>query len=369
MRLLAILTDAFGGRGGMAQFNRDLLRTLCAHPYCEEVVVLPRIVSEAPGPLPDRLSFRTEAAAGKVAFGWETLRLLLTRQHYEAVLCGHIHLLPLAWAVARWKGAPLLLIIHGLEARDPTSKALSNLLVSRVDCFVAASHFTKDRFIQWTGLDEEKGHVIPTGIADRARFSPGPKPEALLRRYDLSGRSVLMTLSRLPVQEERKGHDEVLEVLPALTEEIPDLAYLICGDGDDRPRLEAKAGRLGLSGRVVFAGYVPEAEKVDHYRLADAFVMPGRTEGFGIVYLEALACGVPVVASRADASREAVRDGVLGEVVDPDDPIDLKRGIRAALARERGVVPDGLDYFSKERFTERWHRVIDLHAPRVAPHA
>jgi glycosyltransferase involved in cell wall biosynthesis len=123
--------------------------------------------------------------------------------------------------------------------------------------------------------------------------------------------------------------------------------------------LEAKAQRLGLSDRVVFAGYVPEAEKVDHYRLADAFVMPGRTEGFGIVYLEALACGVPVVASSADASREAVREGALGALVDPDDPADLKRGIREALGQQRGTVPDGLDYFSKERFTARWHRLID----------
>jgi glycosyltransferase involved in cell wall biosynthesis len=66
------------------------------------------------------------------------------------------------------------------------------------------------------------------------------------------------------VQEKRKGHDEVLDVLPELVEDRPDLAYLVCGDGDDRPRLEAKARRLGLSGRVVFAGYVPETEKVDH---------------------------------------------------------------------------------------------------------
>ena len=369
MRLLALLTDAFGGRGGIAQFNRDLLRTLCMHPDCEEVVALPRVVPEAPGPRPDRLSFRTEAAGSKAAFGWKTLRAMFSRQPYDGVLCGHMHLLPLALAVARWKRVPLLLVIHGLEARTPTSKALSNALVSRVDRFVAASRFTKERFLQWSGLDEERGHVIPTGIADRTRFTPGPRPEALIRRYGLAGRTVLMTLSRLPVQEKRKGHDEMLEVLPALAEETPSVSYLVCGDGADRARLEAKARRLGLADRVVFAGYVPEEEKVAHYRLADAFVMPGRTEGFGIVYLEALACGVPVVASRADASVEAVRDGMLGEVVDPDDPGDLKRGIRAALARGRGAVPEGLDYFSKEHFTERWHRVVDRHVRHHVAHA
>ena len=139
---------------------------------------------------------------------------------------------------------------------------------------------------------------------------------------------------------------------------MPDIAYLIAGDGDDRARLEQKAADLGVADRVVFAGYVPETEKADHYRLADAFVMPGRGEGFGIVYLEALACGVPVVASALDASREAVRDGMLGEVVDPDDAASVRRGILAALSTERKV-PEGLTYFSFGQFVKRWHRVVD----------
>src|SRR5581483_442399 len=120
----------------------------------------------------------------------------------------------------------------------------------------------------------------------------------------------------------------------------------VVGDGNDRARLEAKAAQLGLSDRVVFAGYVPDEEKAAHYRLADAFVMPGRGEGFGIVYLEAMACGVPVVASKRDASREVVRDGELGIVVDPDAPGELRAGILAVLRCPKGTVPAGLSYFS-----------------------
>jgi len=84
-------------------------------------------------------------------------------------------------------------------------------------------------------------------------------------------------------------------------------------------------------------------------------VMPGRGEGFGIVYLEAMACGIPVVASSADASREAVQGGELGVVVDPDDPADIRQGIRGALDVDRGV-PDGLEYFSYDRFADRWQK-------------
>jgi glycosyltransferase involved in cell wall biosynthesis len=94
---------------------------------------------------------------------------------------------------------------------------------------------------------------------------------------------------------------------------------------------------------VLFTGRIPESEKVDHYRLADAFVMPGWGEGFGIAYLEAMGCGVPVVASKLDASQEAVRNGDLGIVVNPKEPGEILRGILAALKRDRQVVPRGLE--------------------------
>jgi len=123
----------------------------------------------------------------------------------------------------------------------------------------------------------------------------------------LAGKTVVMTLGRLSASESYKGRiykgiDEVLEAIPELTEEIVDVVYLVVRDGSDRRRLEEKAKSLGLTKHVVFTGYVPESEKVDHYRLADVFVMPSRVEGFGSVFLEAMACGVPVVASKADAS-------------------------------------------------------------------
>ncbi len=95
-----------------------------------------------------------------------------------------------------------------------------------------------------------------------------------------------------------------------------------------------------------------------HYRLADAYVMPSRGEGFGFVFLEALACGVPVVASCIDGGREAVRDGALGTLVDPREPSDVIRGIEHALAQPTGQVPLGLKYFAFENFTARVHAFL-----------
>ena len=114
----------------------------------------------------------------------------------------------------------------------------------------------------------------------------------------------------------------------------------------------------GVGDRVVFAGFIPAAEQADHYRLADAFVMLGRGEEFGFVFLEALACGIPVVGSKRDGSREALRQGVLGVLVDPDRPDDIQAGILEALKRPRGVIPEGLNYFSFENFTKRCRRIL-----------
>jgi glycosyltransferase involved in cell wall biosynthesis len=137
----------------------------------------------------------------------------------------------------------------------------------------------------------------------------------------------------------------------------PDLAYLVCGDGSDRARLEAKAKQLGIADSVIFTGYVPEEEKVDHYRLADCFLLAGWGEGFGIVLIEAMACGVPAIASNLDASSEAVGDGTLGLVVDPRNREQLFAAVQQALARPKQV-PPGLDTFSAQAFEQRIHRMI-----------
>jgi glycosyltransferase involved in cell wall biosynthesis len=169
----------------------------------------------------------------------------------------------------------------------------------------------------------------------------------------------LITVGRIVASERYKGFDEIIELMPELIREITNLTYLIVGDGEDRERLERKAGALGLNGHVVFAGYVDEAEKADYYRLADAYVMPSRGEGFGFVLLEALACGIPVLGSKLDGTREALRDGALGILVDPGDRDELRRGILATLSAPRGNVPEGLAYFAYPEFENRCHRLLD----------
>ncbi len=202
--------------------------------------------------------------------------------------------------------------------------------------------------------------ILPNCV-DLSLFTPGRKSETLLTRYGLRNRTVLLTLGRLAEEERYKGFDEVLEILPLLAQDVPNITYLIVGDGPDRIRLEKKAQQLDIADRVVFAGRISEEEKADHYRLANAYVMPSSGEGFGIVYLEALACGIPVVGSKIDGSRDALRNGRLGILVNPKDRDELHAAILKTLAEKESGVEDrrnGVEYFSTERFRERVFEII-----------
>jgi phosphatidyl-myo-inositol dimannoside synthase len=366
------LTDAFGGRGGIAQFNRDLLTSLSDDAAYTKVVALPRVLFEQSPAVPQNLDFRKQSAGGKVRYIIESLKAV-ARERFDVVICSHINLLPIAAAAAAAQRVPLLLVVYGIEAWQ-SPRGLAAKLVKRASAVVAISEYTKRRFLDWSGVESSRVHVIPCCV-NMKRFGVGPKRDDLLRKYRLGGRTVMLTVARLAGKERAKGIDEVLESLTDIAREIPNISYLVVGEGSDRERLEEKAIVLGVSNRVVFAGFVPEEEKVDHYRLADAYVMPGRGEGFGIVYLEALACGLPIIASSLDASAEVVLNRSFGRVVNPDRPAELKAACVAVLAENDGIrdVPRELAMFSFARFKARWNwlltemRVGDLaeHPPLV----
>lgn len=350
MKIFALVSDGFGGRGGIAKFNRDLLSALCAMSQVERVVALARLMPDEPGELPAKLDYVTGAVGSKLRYAIAVLRAARRIPRRCVIICGHINLLPFAFlarAISRRRSSevsdsggqprsrPVVLIVHGIDAWQPTRRQLANRLAARIDALVSVSDFTRQRFLAWARPSNAQTFLLPNCV-DLSRFTPGPKNPALLERYGLRDRTVLLTVGRLSASERSKGVDEVLEVLPELAQEVPELAYLIVGEGCDRPRLEQKARRLGVGARVKFTGWLNDSELVEHYRLADAFVMPGRGEGFGIVYLEALACGVPVVASTADASAEVVHGCDMAVVADPGEGASVRAAIRTALRLPRG---------------------------------
>ena len=347
MRVLLLSTDAYGGHGGIALFNRDLAEAFAARDDCEEVVVVPRVIRTKPRGIPPKVTFAADAARGPLHY----LRAIAGARHArpDLVICGHVNLLPVACSIAR---SPLLMI-YGIEAWKRTRNALWDRLIHRCGAIVSISELTRDRMLAWSSY-EGTTHLLPNAIHPES-YGIRTKRADLVTRYGLEGKRVLLTVGRLASEERYKGFDEVLEVLPNLDD---DVVYVIAGGGNDRARLEQKSAQLGVAQRVVFTGLFPDEEKADLYNLADIYVMPSRGEGFGFVFLEALASGVPVIGSKHDGGREALLGGELGLLVDPSNPAEIESAIRELLARPRREIPPRLEHFSFENFKARLDGVV-----------
>src|SRR5262245_11665576 len=353
IRVQMLLTDAFGSLGGISQFNRDFLAALNACSEVERVHALPRLINQpVEEVIPEAVIFNRKAARGRIAFATQLLRYSLRADRADVVICGHLHLLPLAWLAARYQQARLALVVHGFEAFGPTSHALANLLVNKIDAFIAVSRHSVDRFVQWSNVPRDRGFILPNCV-DLNRFTPGERDQGLVERYGLRSGKIMLTLGRMAAGECYKGFDEVIDVLPRLLQQFPDLKYLIVGDGSDRGRLEAAVKARDLSHCVIFAGRIPESEKVAHYNLADVFVMPSYGEGFGIALIEAAACGIAIVGSSVDGSRDALLDGRLGRMVDPKNADELIEAITEALVAGRRGRNNLIETFDVEHFRAR----------------
>jgi phosphatidylinositol alpha-1,6-mannosyltransferase len=177
--------------------------------------------------------------------------------------------------------------------------------------------------------------VIPDTVADC--FTPG-EGVALRNEWGLHGKKVLLTVGRMSASERYKGQDRVIEALPDLVAAGHNIVYVISGEGDDRPRLERLAFEVGVSDRVRFVGALPLDTLIEAYRMADLFVMPSTGEGFGIAFIEAMACGTPALGLEVAGSRDALADGELGTTVDLND---LATAISDAIASPKSS-PDAL---------------------------
>jgi phosphatidylinositol alpha-1,6-mannosyltransferase len=328
MNLLALVTDGFGGQGGIARYNCDLVTAMAQCGEASRIVVVPRQGRAPPSILPLGVRQR-EPPATKPRYVLTAARVAIVGGPFDAIFCGHLHLAPLAAIIAGLLRVPLWAQLHGGEAWERL--APSQLwAVRRATLITAVSRHTRRRFLQLTGIEPSRVRVLPNTVGEG--FTPGPRPDYLLDRHRLRGKKILLTVGRLAADERRKGHDKVIRALPGLITADPDLVYLIVGEGDDRARLEELARQNGVADRVLFVGRVELPELADYYRLADVFVMPSTQEGFGIVFLEAAATGLRLVGGNRDGSIDALADGAVGLAIDPGDPQELVRAIRRALA-------------------------------------
>lgn len=334
LKILALVTDAFGGYGGIAQYNRDLLQACAASDAVGRVVVLPRIGTCARGLALSPKITQKPAHLGRASYILAALRLALAEGPFDVIFCGHLYHTPLAVALSRMTGGHLWLQTHGVDAWEKPS-ALIHKSIDRFDLVTTVSRYTRARVLEWSTLGPERIRVVPNTV--RPMFTPGPRDDTLLAKYGLTDRKILLSVSRVDQADAYKGHSRVIRSLAEVRRAEPTVHYVIVGDGNGRAKLEARVAAQGQGDAVTFLGRVSDDEVLALYRSANVFVMPSTKEGFGIVFVEAAACGLPVIAGNSDGSVDAMADGAFGRLIDPRSGAELVAAMVDALRQGRGA--------------------------------
>lgn len=250
---------------------------------------------------------------------WEIVRT----SRVDVICIGELNSGSWLGILSKWfLGCRMISYIHGeeitVESRHGSFGRHRQRYLKHADAVIAVSDFTRNALIKTMNVSKDKITLIQNGV-NTERFSPGPRPQELIDRHGIAGKRVILSVGRVVP---RKGMDAMVRAMPAIVASVPDAHFIVVGEGDYLPTVKVLANECGVSDHVTFAGRVGDDELIQYYRLCEVFAMPNRempdgdTEGFGLVFLEANACGKPVVGGNAGGAVEAVRDGENGLLVD-----------------------------------------------------
>ncbi len=334
------IPELFCTKGGIQVFSGFLLQALQSlYPESDFSIFLKNDSEEMvrQQASPDRNWSRTKIyGSGAIAspvrtlfFAWQLISKAIA-QKPDLIITTHLNFAPIAFILKKIIGTRYIAIAHGVEAWDIQNPLLKKSLQA-ADLILAVSNFTRDRLCQ-QGLSPDKVRVLHNTFEANA-WEIREKPAHLLQKYGLSAQQkIILTVSRLVASEKYKGYARILEVLPIIRQSIPDIHYIIVGKGSDRDRLSQIIQQNNLQTHVTLAGFIPDADLCDYYNLCDLFAMPSKREGFGIVYLEALACGKAVLGGSLDGAVDALCQGEIGVLINPDNLQELVEVITKILS-------------------------------------
>lgn len=327
-----VVLGVFGSlleHGGIERHNRIVSVVLeeIARERGEECELLS--LNDGPGPITFTVAGREYSAAG---FGRHKVGLvshaLGKARRTSVAYLGHNNFAPVGVLLnAVNSDLRFAVATHGFEVWQPLN-ALDRLALQAATGVTAPSRSTIDCLIRLQGVNPRRAALIPHCLDPGFARLVERGPDSPVAREA----GVILTVGRLLKSEPGKGVDVMIRALPRVIATAPQAKFVVVGDGDLRPALEALAAETGFGERVSFAGAVSDAALRDWYRKADVFVMPSRQEGFGIVFLEAMAFGVPVIGGAAGGTPEIIQEGVTGYLVDYGDAGMLADRVASLLA-------------------------------------
>ncbi|HMP85632.1 MAG TPA: glycosyltransferase family 4 protein [Lacibacter sp.] len=363
-RYRLLLLSAFSLQGGIEKFNRALLKAFRELQQSGRLSISAAVLHDHQ-PSDERYTESRSFRYYKGRIPRFLIHQLFRFPQVDVLVLGHVNL-AIAGLAFKWlfPSRKLVVVCHGIEVFFPL-KGLRSRVLRKADRLLAVSDYTRTQLMEVHGIPAEKINIFPNTLDPYFGLPENfVRPAYLCKRYGIeAGDRVLFTLTRLNAKEGYKGYDRVLRVLPALRKQGFPVKYVIAGKADEQEsaRMEQLIRELGLQDQVIVPGFVPDEEITDHFLLADAYVMPSKGEGFGIVFIEAMACGLPVIAGNKDGSTEALQHGKLGLLVDPDSPQEIEDAVIRALQQPRdpeGIRNEMLEHFSFDRFRQRLQDVL-----------
>ena len=269
------------------------------------------------------------------------MALRAARRKAKLVLAAHPNLGPVVQAM-RFVAPRMKSIIctHGIDVWEPLG-GLRRHALNHANLVLAPSRDTADHVASRQGVKRERIRVLPWALDPQfeALISPGSHPALPM---DFPAGRVILTVGRWLATERYKGMDTLITALPRLLTQRPEVQLVLAGAGDDRAWLEELAEQNGVNRHVHFLTGLSYSELAACYSACEIFALPSRGEGFGLVYLEAMACGKPVIGGLHGGAPEVIQDGVTGYLVPHGDPIQLATSMETLLAdpahaKEMGV--------------------------------
>jgi phosphatidyl-myo-inositol dimannoside synthase len=351
-----VVAPCLHGADGISVLSRQLIRAL-EHLGCsvESWVLADVDRSDLIDDVSRVTAYRANGRVGLARHGlWSSCR-----EHFDRVLVTHLHLLPVvAGHLAR--GTPLAVSLAGIECWVPLGGVRASLL-SRADALCAISSYTAARFVAANPAFAARTlHICPPSVPEDITWSDPPIAPSVL------------AVGRLSNEERYKGHDALLNVWPSVVAAIPGARLVFAGEGSDRARLERRIDHEGLASSVRSMGLVTRAELKQAYAACRVFALPSNGEGFGIVFLEAMAAGRPCIACPGGAE-DVIEHGRTGLLVEPGDEHALRETIVRLLTDDelcRAMGAEGHQRatrdFSHAALTARLSNALGMNRARVA---
>ncbi len=305
----------------------------------------------------------TGFSQSKLRCVWQAVRRGIKK---DLVVLSHVNLLPIGWLIKQFSpSTKIVLLTHGIEIWKPLGNFKKRML-DQCDHIVAVSQFTRQEIISVQGVAAEKITVINNCLDPFLPAASGPeKATALKKSYGLQSNDiVLFCLTRLAATERHKRYDSIIKLIPAIQQHFEQrIVYMIAGkySDDEAAYIRQTASTAGAAEQVLLTGFVAEEAVATHFEMADAYVMPSTKEGFGIVFIEAMHYGLPVIAGNKDGSADALANGELGILVDPYNEKALQSAIIQLLQHKEKWLPDAAllkQRFGYERYQTKWKQLI-----------